>query len=94
MKLFLVAIIGLVLGSFLHAWFSRTKKGESIVSGRSKCPNCKHVLAPIDLVPILSWLFLKGKCRYCNKKIPWHYPAAEFFGAIILIVVYFLIALR
>ena len=91
MNIFFFSLIGIILGSFFNAWLYRAKKGESIARGRSQCPHCKHVLVPMDLVPILSWLFLKAKCRYCKQKISWHYPAAEIIGVVVAIIVYFLV---
>lgn len=49
----------------------------SILKGRSMCPHCKHELGAKDLVPLFSWLFLKGKCRYCAAPISWQYPLVE-----------------
>ncbi len=49
----------------------------SIVNGRSMCPDCGHELAAKDLVPVVSWLALGGRCRYCHKPISWQYPAVE-----------------
>jgi prepilin signal peptidase PulO-like enzyme (type II secretory pathway) len=49
----------------------------SILQGRSMCPHCRHRLEAIDLVPILSWLRLRGKCRYCARAISWQYPLVE-----------------
>lgn len=49
----------------------------SILQGRSMCPSCRHELAAIDLVPVMSWIFLRGKCRYCGKPISWQYPLVE-----------------
>jgi len=49
----------------------------SIMRGRSMCPNCHHALLANDLVPVLSWLALRGKCRYCGRPISWQYPAVE-----------------
>lgn len=62
----------------------------SIVHGRSMCPKCHHTLAPKDLVPVLSWLALKGKCRYCHKPISWQYPLVELLTALIFVVSYLL----
>ena len=73
----LTALIGLVMGSFLNAWAWRVAHGEKISRGRSHCTACGHVLSALDLIPLFSWLFLKGKCRYCGKKISARYPAAE-----------------
>lgn len=91
MIIFFLILIGLTLGSFFKAWFYRVKTGKSIVHGRSQCPRCAHVLGPIDLVPILSWIMLKAHCRYCKQKISWHYPAAEIFGVMIMLTMYFLV---
>lgn len=53
----------------------------SILKGRSMCPSCKHELAAKDLIPVLSWLSLGGKCRYCKKPIHWQYPLVEVITA-------------
>ena len=73
----LALLLGLVLGSFGNAWAWRIAHGEKISRGRSHCPACGHTLAARDLVPLFSWLFLKGKCRYCGKPIPKRYPLTE-----------------
>ena len=73
----LVFIYGLLIGSFLNAWLWRFKLGKSVARGRSVCPHCKHQLAAADLVPLFSWLGLRGKCRYCSKPISKQYPAVE-----------------
>ena len=73
----LAAVIGAVLGSFLNCTAWRIAHEESFVKGRSRCPACGHPLGALDLVPIFSWLFLRGKCRYCGKKISARYPLSE-----------------
>ena len=60
---------------------AKKKKELSIVSARSMCPSCKHQLSALDLVPVFSWLFLKGKCRYCKKPISAQYPLVELLTA-------------
>ena len=55
----------------------RLEKGESFLKGRSFCPQCRHQLTWRDLIPILSFFILKGKCRYCHQKISWQYPLVE-----------------
>lgn len=62
---------------------NKDKQMLSIFKGRSICPNCKHQLAAKDLVPVFSWLQLKGRCRYCQKSISKQYPIVEAFTAII-----------
>ena len=74
---FLAFVLGLVFGSFGNAWAWRIAHNESIAKGRSHCPVCGHVLSIKDLVPLFSWLFLKGKCRYCGAPISKRYPLAE-----------------
>lgn len=83
-------ILGLIVGSFLNALIHRLATGESIAHGRSKCPSCGHELAPVDLVPVLSFIYLAGKCRYCGKKISWQYPIVELVTA----VSFFLVAMN
>lgn len=73
----LVLIVGLVVGSFLNAVIYRLHVGKSFVRGRSFCPHCKHGLAGPDLVPLFSFIFLRGKCRYCHQPISWQYPLVE-----------------
>lgn len=63
-------------------------KRYSILKGRSICPNCKHKLAEIDLVPVLSWLMLRGKCRYCKKPISAQYPLVEAATASLFVLSY------
>ncbi|MFA6428606.1 MAG: prepilin peptidase [Candidatus Buchananbacteria bacterium] len=82
---FLIIIFALIFGSFFTALVYRLYKQESMVKGRSKCPNCQHVLSVTDLVPVLSYVFLGGKCRHCHQKISAYYPLVE-LGT----VVYFL----
>lgn len=69
MIMFLFLLLGLCFGSFVNALVWRLRKKRNFVSERSECTHCHHVLAWYDLVPVLSWLMLRGKCRYCQKKI-------------------------
>lgn len=69
-------ILGIVLGSFSKVLADRSLNNKSFW-GRSYCPACKHKLTWYDLFPIFSYLFLKGKCRYCQKKIGIEYPVIE-----------------
>ena len=77
MEILIFFIFGLSVGSFLNTVIYRLSKKEDFVFGRSSCPLCKHVLSWQDLVPVFSFLFLKGKCRYCGKPISWQYPLVE-----------------
>lgn len=60
----------------------------SITKGRSMCPQCRHLLAPKDLMPVLSWLLLKGRCRYCGKPISVAYPIVELLTGLLFAVTY------
>lgn len=81
-------IFGLVFGSFFNVVGLRVPKGESIVSPPSHCTNCQRRLTTRDLVPVLSFLFLKGKCRNCEAKIHWVYPLMEFVTAFLFTLAY------
>ena len=70
-------VFGLVIGSFLNAFIYRMEIGGSVLRGRSFCPHCKHMLSVLDLIPLVSFVLLRGKCRYCAKAISWQYPLVE-----------------
>ncbi|MFA6336372.1 MAG: prepilin peptidase [Candidatus Paceibacterota bacterium] len=89
-----IFILGLVAGSFLNCAAYRVKEKKGFVSGRSFCPRCKHNLSWQELVPVLSFAFLKAKCRYCKKSISWRYPITEIaMGLLFLLVFNFLFPL-
>lgn len=91
-ELIIVFILGLCVGSFLNALIFRLHSGESIAKGRSKCPKCQHALSTKDLIPVLSFIFLRGQCRYCHASISWQYPIVELVtGALFVLVYQFLI---
>ena len=86
--IFLVGLLGLALGSFASvlayrgarglSWFScKLAGGEMMSAARSACPRCKTRLRAADLVPLFSWLFLRGRCRYCRDPVPVLYPLLE-----------------
>jgi prepilin signal peptidase PulO-like enzyme (type II secretory pathway) len=75
----LAFVIGACVGSFLNVLALRSLAEQSIVFPASHCPRCKHPLGVLDNIPILSWLFLRGKCRYCGGPIHWQYPVVEAF---------------
>ena len=82
----LTLLFGAVVGSFLHCAAWRISRGESFVRGRSRCPVCGAVLAPRDLVPVVSYLVLRGRCRSCHAPIPARYPLSEGFCALMSLV--------
>ena len=63
--------IGAVFGSFAGAMVWRMKMGRKVTNERSECEHCHHKLSPLDLIPVVSWLWLRGKCRYCRTGIGW-----------------------
>jgi leader peptidase (prepilin peptidase)/N-methyltransferase len=69
--------LGLCLGSFTTALVYRLPRRLNWTTERSRCPACHHVLGPLDLVPLFSWLFLRGQCRYCRAPISARYPLIE-----------------
>ncbi len=81
----LCVLLGAALGSFLHCAAYRIARREPFTKGRSRCPACGHTLGVLDLVPLLSWLFLRGRCRYCAERIPARYFLAECFFALLTV---------
>lgn len=82
----MIFIYGIVTGSFLNVCILRIPQGESIVSERSHCTRCSHVLHWYDLFPLFSYIFLGGKCRYCGAKISKQYPLVEALNGILWVV--------
>lgn len=72
----LVSLIGVAVGSFINVVVFRTKGGQP-VTGRSKCMKCLEPVATVDLVPVISYFNLRGRCRKCSAVIEWQYPAVE-----------------
>lgn len=70
-------LFGALFGSFANVVIVRLPKGESVVRPRSRCPQCEKMISWYDNIPILSWLWLRGKCRNCQKRIPFRYPLVE-----------------
>ena len=71
------ALFGLVIGSFLNVCIYRIPLGKSIAFPRSHCPKCNTPIRPYDNIPVLSYLLLWGKCRFCKNPIPFQYPMVE-----------------
>lgn len=85
---FFVFLFGLCIGSFLNCVIYRLEEKQSFSKGRSYCPSCKHQLSWKDLIPILSYVFLLGHCRYCKKKISIQYPLVELATGILFILAF------
>ena len=81
-----MGIFGAVFGSFINCMAWRTAHGESVLKGRSHCAVCGHRLGAADLVPVFSFLFLRGRCRYCGEKISPRYVAAELVMAAAFVI--------
>lgn len=79
-------IIGICIGSFANVVIFRVPKGESIVFPNSHCTSCGSELKPYDLIPIISYIIIRGKCRYCGERISIKYPITEaIFGLLFLL---------
>ena len=81
--LFLAIVCGACAGSFINCGALRYVTGEKLSRGRSHCPVCGHVLGVLDLFPLFSWMFLKGKCRYCGAPVSKRYPLTELISALL-----------
>lgn len=89
-----VSVLGFCIGSFLNVVIYRLPRGESIVTGRSHCPNCARVIAWYDLVPLLSYLVLGGRCRSCRAAISGRYPLVESLTGVLFLILYLHFGLR
>ncbi len=85
-----VFIFGICIGSFLNVCILRIPLKETIVTERSHCMKCGHSLAWYDLFPLFSYLFLRGKCRYCKTKISRQYPIIEFINGLFAVLCFML----
>ena len=85
-----VFLFGLVIGSFLNVCILRIPADKSIVLPSSSCPQCGKTIAPYDNIPVLSWVFLGGKCRNCKTKISPMYPAVELLTGLLFLACYFI----
>lgn len=83
-----VAIFGLVAGSFLNVCIYRLPVDESIVFPSSHCPKCGNKLSFFDLIPVLSYIFLSGRCRYCKKEISIIYPIVESLACFVSVILF------
>ncbi len=84
----LVFIFGLIFGSFANVVIYRLPKGKSIVMPGSRCPACNKDILWHDNMPLLSYLFLRGKCRFCKKHISARYCLVEFISGLLFLLVY------
>ena len=80
------AMLGAVAGSFLNCAAWRIVRGESFTRGRSRCPACGHALGAAELVPVVSWLVQKGRCKWCGQKVSIRYPLTELGFALVTVL--------
>jgi leader peptidase (prepilin peptidase)/N-methyltransferase len=84
--------LGLIIGSFLNVMIYRLPRGESLLGPRSHCPVCEHPLSIIDLIPLLGYLFRRGRCAYCSEPISLRYPLVELLTAILFVNIHWYFA--
>lgn len=89
----LIFILGLIVGSFNNVCIYRIPRNESIIYPASHCPKCRTTIKPIDNIPLLSYILLKGRCRNCGGKISIQYPVVEFVTGIIYISIFLIYGL-
>ncbi|MEI6040262.1 MAG: prepilin peptidase [Candidatus Berkelbacteria bacterium] len=87
-NLLIVTILGLIIGSFLNVIILRFDDLKSVLVGRSHCPKCKKDLVWFELIPVLSFVLLWGKCSKCKVKISWQYPLVEAGTALVFALIY------
>lgn len=84
--LYLITIIfGLAIGSFLNVCIYRIPRSISIIIPSSRCPKCNTPIKVTDNIPLISFILLKGKCRFCKNPIPFRYPLVEFLNALLYV---------
>lgn len=84
----LLGVVGAAIGSFVDALVWRLHTNRNFISGRSECEHCHHKLGALDMIPIVSWLILGGKCRYCRKPIAKLAPLTEVTLAALFVISY------
>lgn len=84
-----VGVFALIFGSFLNCAAMRIAKDEDFIHGRSRCPLCGHELGALELIPVISFVFLKGRCKHCGKAISVRYPLSETAFLILTEILYF-----
>lgn len=85
----IIITLGLLAGSFLNCIIYRLENNQGFLKGRSYCPKCKKEISWFDLIPVISFIILKGKCRNCQDKISLHYPLVEIITAGLFLFIYY-----
>ena len=89
-EFFVVCFLGLIFGSFANVCIYRMPRNMSVVKPNSHCTSCNAFIKWYDNIPILSYIFLKGKCRRCKSKISIKYPLVEFSCGVLFVSMYYL----
>jgi leader peptidase (prepilin peptidase)/N-methyltransferase len=89
MDFFLILLMGLIIGSFLNVCIDRIPQGKSVIYPPSHCESCGKSLKPIELIPLISYLLLRGRCRHCGTSLSWRYPGLELLTGFIFFLVYY-----
>lgn len=89
MQVIIYGVLGLFAGSFVNALVWRLRHKKDFVRGRSQCPNCHKKLSAAELVPVISWLWLRGHCRHCRKPISLQYPLVELATGLVFAASYY-----
>lgn len=88
-SLIFIFLVGLLIGSFLNVLVDRIVVGESVVFGKSHCDKCKKNIEWYDLIPILSFILLKRKCRFCSAPLSFYYPIIELVTGVLFAFTFF-----
>jgi len=83
-----VFTVGTAVGSFLNVVIDRLPLKKSIIKGRSHCDHCRRTLRWFELIPLLSFVFLRGRCRTCGQKLSWQYPAVEMLTGVVFLLIF------
>lgn len=83
-----IFLLGTIIGSFLNVCIYRIPRNGSIIHPPSHCPNCRTPLCWYDLIPILSYIFERGRCRYCGEPISLQYPIVECLNGLLYLAIY------
>lgn len=84
----MIFLLGICIGSFLNVVILRLPRGESLIKRSSHCMTCGTKIRPIDMIPVFSWLFLRGKCHSCKEKISPRYPVVEALNGILYVLTF------
>ncbi len=90
----IIFLIGLIIGSFSNVCIYRLPRNESLIRPGSHCPQCNKSIQFYDNIPLISYLILKGKCRYCQDKIPMQYPIVELSTGLFYLALYLFYGIR